>query len=520
MGLFNEAVVALKLKQGDPEAQPTLQTPLWPIHAVIDVGSNSVRLVIYRLRGRAFTPTHNEKVLAGLGRGLAETGMLNPTGKKQALGALSRFSALIRGLDIENVHVVATAAVRDAADGADFVDQIGLATGLKVTVLSGAQEAHYSALGVIAGTPAATGIIGDLGGSSLELVRVNDGVVGPGQTFPLGPLALEGKNGFDLAAIRGKVNAALSSWRERPKAGATLFGVGGSWRALAKLHMLEKHYPLHVLQGFEITAADAIDLSHRMVNPDRAMQSRLNEAAGKRSAIMAPAAIVLAGLLEAGGFSRLVMSSYGVREGLLFDGLSAEERAADPLLVGMEAGFCNQPATLRFARKLDSWMAGACTAMTPVWSSQAAEARVWSAAARLADLGAALHPDHRAQIAFDLVARGPYVGGSHPLRAFLAASASARYSRRVRPNAIERRLLSPEQSRRARALGALMRLGCDFSGRSADLLGQSSIHVRDEALVLEVRAASAGLISETVQKRLGQAAELFDLGSSVAIASD
>ncbi|MBU1539361.1 MAG: Ppx/GppA family phosphatase, partial [Alphaproteobacteria bacterium] len=140
--------------------------------AAIDIGSNSVRLVLYRLEGRAIWTVFNEKVLAGLGRDMPVTGRLSVEGAAQAITALKRFSAVIEGVQPALAFIAATAAVREAEDGPDFCDKVAAETGLRIRVLSGEEEARYAALGVLAGIPQADGVAGDLGGSSLELVRL------------------------------------------------------------------------------------------------------------------------------------------------------------------------------------------------------------------------------------------------------------------------------------------------------------------------------------------------------------
>ncbi len=141
--------------------------------AVIDIGSNSVRLVVYRLEGRAIWTVFNEKVLAGLGRDLAKTGRLSPEGVIQTLQALKRFRAVLEAVNPAETFVVATAAAREAKDGQDFIDRVRDETGFVVRVLSGEEEAHYAAVGVLAGAPDADAVVGDLGGASLELVRLS-----------------------------------------------------------------------------------------------------------------------------------------------------------------------------------------------------------------------------------------------------------------------------------------------------------------------------------------------------------
>ncbi len=174
--------------------------------AVIDVGSNSVRLVVYRIDGRAMTPILNEKVMAGLGRSLGQTGKLSPDGIDAALRALRRFATLTQALGVQDVFAVGTAAVREAGDGAAFAQQMRRETGIPLRILSGAEEALLSALGVSAGAPDAMGVVGDLGGASLELIEISPSGPGRGETFRLGPLALAADGPFDYERVVARTN--------------------------------------------------------------------------------------------------------------------------------------------------------------------------------------------------------------------------------------------------------------------------------------------------------------------------
>ena len=226
--------------------------------AVIDIGSNSVRLVVYRLEGRAIWTVYNEKVLAGLGSELTVTGRLAVKGVEAALGALRRFSAVLDAAHPSSLFVAATAAVRDAVDGADFVGRVLAEAGLSVRVLSGEEEARYAALGVLAGAPDASGVVGDLGGSSLELTRVSGGRVGAGVSLPLGAFNLRSAEGFDIGKTRSRAVRVLADLAAGFEAD-TLYAVGGGWRNLALLQMRLTGYPLGIVHQYSISALDALD---------------------------------------------------------------------------------------------------------------------------------------------------------------------------------------------------------------------------------------------------------------------
>src|SRR5690242_17859981 len=204
----------------------------WRRVGVMDVGSNSVRLVVYDVRGRAMQPRFNEKVLAGLGRGLNSTGKLSKEGVEIAVAALARFASITRAQKVEALFPFATAAVREASDGKEFVDRVKKETGVVLRVLSGGDEARFAAEGVLAGTPGIDGVAGDLGGSSLELARLAGGRYEGGSTYPLGPLALDTGGSFNEDKVLAKVKEVLSGSPELKKSGDVFFAVGGAWRSI------------------------------------------------------------------------------------------------------------------------------------------------------------------------------------------------------------------------------------------------------------------------------------------------
>jgi exopolyphosphatase/guanosine-5'-triphosphate,3'-diphosphate pyrophosphatase len=217
---------------------------------VIDIGSNSIRLVVFEGLAREPAPIFNEKVFAALGKTVGETGRLNPEGLSQAFSTLTRFSRLLKAMKVTDCHVVATAAVRDAADGAAFLEEVKRRAELNITIISGEEEGRLSAEGVLSGIPDADGAMGDMGGGSVELVRLARGVVGERTTMPFGPfrlMALGGSHQSQVAAVDTRL-AALP-WLPSV-AGAALYAVGGIWRAFAKVHMEQVGHPLHVIHHY------------------------------------------------------------------------------------------------------------------------------------------------------------------------------------------------------------------------------------------------------------------------------
>ena len=478
--------------------------------AVLDVGSNSIRLVLYRVEGRAIWTVFNEKVLAGLGRDLSQTGRLSPDGIMLALAALRRFKLVLEGANGVELFAVATAAVREAADGPAFLKRVHAETGLKVRVLSGEEEAHYSALGVAAGQPNADGVVGDLGGSSLELVRLVDGRPGKGVTLPLGPLAL-GAPSFDAQAVRKAAAARLAPLKKRYAAGC-FYAVGGAWRNLAILHMRLADYPLGIVQQYEMNAREALSIARLVAVQSRYSLDRIPGMSKKRSETLPFAALVLEALVEQLGISRIVISAYGLREGLVYDALPEGLRGRDPLVEGCAALGARQGVAEQLGPALEEWLKPLWAELEPVFEPPR-RAVLLAAACRLADMGARLHPDHRADLVFDQVLRAPIAGQTHAERAYLAVAAFARHTAHALPQAQAlEKVLTPERLQRARALGAAMRLGCDLSGRSPPLLAKASLGVEKGSLVLTARRDHADLLlGEHTTKRLAALAELLDL---------
>lgn len=486
--------------------------------AVIDIGSNSIRLVLYRVEGRAIWTVFNEKVLAGLGRDLPSTGRLSETGVQAAQAALRRFRAVLDAVQPSEVFVAATAAVREAEDGPAFIAEVKAQTGLTVRVLSGEQEARLSALGVVAGIPDADGVAGDLGGFSLELICLTDGEPGEGATLPLGPFALGAGDAFDAGAVRKEAGRRLAGLSNR-FAAETFFAIGGAWRNLALLNMRMTDYPLQIVHQYEMGAKEALQAARFVAGQSRSSLERIEGLSRKRVESLPYAAIVLEQLIEKLGIRRIVVSAWGLREGLLFDSLSPKVRRLDPLIEGAAGlgGRHTQAEALGVA--LDDWLEPAFADLEPVFAPGRDRA-LRAAACRLADIGARLHPDHRADLVFEQVLRAPIAGMTHPERTFLATAAFARHtSLAIVPGGrTTERLLSYERLQRARALGAAMRLGCDLSGRSPPLLAQSRLALDDETLVLSADGKSADLLlGEQTAKRAATLATALGRGLAMKV---
>lgn len=483
--------------------------------AVIDIGSNSIRLVVYDGLKRAPLPIFNEKVLCGLGRGVEKTGRLNPDGVAQALVNLQRFRHLAEGMRVGRLDVLATAAVRDAADGAAFVAAVKEQAGLTISVVSGEGEARLSAQGVLSGTPGADGLVGDLGGGSLELVTLDRGVMGPQVTLPLGPLRLmeagEGRN-----AIVRTIDQHLESlpWLGAAK-GRPFHPVGGSWRALAKLHMEQTGHPLHIIHHYTVPGDAAREFAASIVRRDRAALEKIMAGSKRRLDTLPYAALVFERLLKLVQPSQVVFSAFGLREGHLYGLLPQEEQRHDPLLAAGE-DWSNRFGRFGDAALLVNWTGG-------LFAGEDEQAlRLRHAACLLSDLGWAEHPDYRAEHAFLRVLRFPFPGIDHAGRVFLALSGYARYAGSLDGAGSEplRRLLTEGQTLRALVLGLALRLAHTLSGGATAQLQRTSLRLTEEALELTLPGDAAELNGDVVSRRLDALARALNRKARITVLPD
>ena len=480
---------------------------------IVDIGSNSIRLVVYDGLRRTPIPVFNEKILCGLGRDLQETGRLDPDGVVSAMVNLRRFVALADGMGVERLEAVATAAVREATDGPDFVRNVAEACGLGIQVLDGASEARLSALGVLSGIPEASGIMGDLGGGSLELVALADGRAGASVTLPLGPLRLSAvaeRGAEHVERLLGETLGEITWLSEG--AGQDFYPVGGAWRNLARLHMRQTDYPLRVIDHYTVPVAGFRPMLGVLMRQSPRSLRAMPEVRSRRAAVLPLGARILRRLLRLAGSRRVVFSAQGLREGMLYSRLPSDVREEDPLLAAcrdLSAGFSRFEVD---GEAVMNWTA-------PIFPDESPEQRrLRRAVCEIADVGWGEHPDYRAEHAFYKVLRLPAVGVDHPGRAFLALALSRRYGGGDRrgPGSDIHRLLDPEMTGRAGILGAALRLAFTLSGGATGLLDRAALRLADDgAVVLDIHADGSALDGDVVGGRLGALADA--LGRSARI---
>lgn len=466
--------------------------------AVIDIGSNSIRLVAFQGPQRVPVPIFNEKVLCGLARGLGETGHLNPAGVESALKNLERFAKLAAAMQSDEIAMLATAAVREAEDGPAFVAEVLRRTGCDIRVLEGEEEARYSAEGVLAGAPLAEGIMGDLGGGSLELVRIQAGQVTDLATLPLGPLRLIGETGRDGKALRRRIEEALDSlpWLQADIA-PHFYAVGGSWRALARISMESRGYPLRVIHGYTMAAVELEDLTRVVARQTKESLARIKSVSARRLETLPAAALILRRLLRRLCPREVVFSAYGLREGWLFNQLSAAERAKDPLLEVARDVMERDNRFGDLGPELFAWSA-------PLFENESqGDARLRRAACYFSDLAWREHPDYRASWALHRLLQWPFLAADHRERAFLALTVAWRYGG-TEAIAGFRVLLSPEEADRARVLGLALRLAYTLSAGTVEALRNCHLHWSADRLRLNLPEHGPVPSGNVVERRFAQ----------------
>ncbi|ESR23514.1 Exopolyphosphatase [Lutibaculum baratangense AMV1] len=491
------------------QAAPGRLPGLRPV-GVVDIGSNSVRLVVYEGLSRSPTPLFNEKVLCGLGRHVASKGILDEDAIDKALTALRRFKALANCLEVQSLHVIATAAAREASNGPAFVEACERICGTEVRVLTGPEEAELSAFGVLAGMHRPAGLVGDMGGGSLEIVDIDAQHIGEGATMPLGGLRLMDVAGRSLKKAEKFVSDTfdampdLAAGRDRD-----FYAIGGTFRALARLHMAQSGYTLHVMHGYTIPAQAAIEFCGLVKSEKPGTLGGISAVSEARQGLLPYGAIVLEQLLRRAEPNRVVISAYGVREGLLYTLLPEFERQQDPLLVA-----CAQLGYLRSrspdaGEELFEW--------TSMLFEQAGldetpeERRLRHAACLVVDIGWRAHPDYRGEQSLNILANASLSGIDHPGRAFLSLAIYYRYAGLVSDEMSPqiRELASPRLLHRARVLGGAMRVALLLCGGMSGILSHTPIRLENEVLTLSLDGEAAALAGSRVETRLKNLAKLL-----------
>jgi exopolyphosphatase/guanosine-5'-triphosphate,3'-diphosphate pyrophosphatase len=480
---------------------------------VIDVGSNSVRLVVFDGAARSPAYFFNEKVMCALGAGLSETGKLNPEGRRRALVALRRFCTIGKGVGLQDITAIATAAVREASDGTSFVNQVFSETGLKIHVINGPEEARLSAQGVLLGWPGSYGLVCDIGGASMELAEISNGKVGKRITSSLGPLNIAGIAGGKrgqktfISTTLDKLSAQMGSQSDR------LFLVGGSWRAIARIDMHRRGYPLHVMHEYRMTSQDIRKTDEYIseYNLD-SLKSEIN-IPSERIDLVPIAIQILKGLIRRFKPHDIAISSYGLREGMLYEQMPQIMRDRDPLI-----------ESCHFAERKDARLPGFGMRLHkfifPIFKNIVPErARLVRAACLLHDVNWRAHPDFRAETCFDYATRSTLGGLSHSERVFLGLALLHRYRNKRDASRLEPMisLLTSDDKKEAEVLGKAMRLGAMLWANPDDETAKLGWAAKKNMLSLTLTAEAEPLFGEVAEERFHSLAEALGASANLDI---
>ena len=486
--------------------------------AVIDIGSNSVRLVVYEAMARSLVTLFNEKALCGLGREVQSTGLLAPDAVAKALTSLRRFRALCKIQKVGRIYAIATAACRDASNGPDFIAKAERICGVPIEILSGPREAKLSALGVVSGIHNPDGIVGDLGGGSLELIDVHGNRVRSGVTLPLGSLALQDLSHKSLKRAERIVRNELSDVAQlKAGRGRTFYAVGGTWRALARIHIVQSDYPLKVMHGYSIPAAEALDFARRLRRLAAAnMLANIEIIADARRPLLTYAALVLEYIIRVAQPKTIVFSTFGVREGLLYEMLPQQERARDGFICAAQTLNQLLSRSARHAEELVAWTDRLVRVVKLRETDE--DRRLRHVACLLSDIGWRVHPDHRGEETLSLITNGNFGSVSHQGRAFVALSVFYRYaglSEENEPPALVRELVPPAMDERARVLGAAFRVAHLVSAARTGVLPVTHFRSRGRKLMLVFEHQMVDLVADRVGSRFKQLARLVGRSGSI-----
>jgi exopolyphosphatase/guanosine-5'-triphosphate,3'-diphosphate pyrophosphatase len=484
-----------------------------PHRAIIDIGSNTVRLVVYGGSPRAPTVLLNEKVAARLGSELTTTGRLGEESVALAMRGLERYALLLRDLGIDAVDVVATAAVREASNGPDFLAQLAT-LGFAPRLLSGEEEAELSAWGVIGAFPRGKGIVADLGGGSLELVRIGDqperNAPGQGISLPLGTLRLPELKKGDPDRLRKTLQQALKDAGVAPVESGDLFLVGGTWRAMAVYAMEQRGYPLSDPHGLSLSREEAVAFAKELARRQSEELRIAPRISSMRSASMPDAAVLLQVLIKRLEPRNVIVSAWGLREGILYSGLAPHARAQDPLIAGVSTFAVSRGASPMMAARVASWTVDAL----PEGGSSSERLRL--AATMLALASMQVEPNLRVRVGVEWALHKRWIAIGPESRAMLAAAICANGNHLDLPSELAA-LAGQDKLDQAIGWGLAIRMCRRLGGQSRQSLQSSRLLREGGALVLELQPSHAPLFGVPNEKDLAALAGWLKLSAELRI---
>ncbi len=478
---------------------------------ILDLGSNSVRIVIFERLERAPLTIFNEKILCGLGRDLPRTGRLNPDGIGRAIDGLKRFRVIASEIGVSDVHAIATAAVREAEDGPQFLQKVERETGFAISTISGQREAELAALGLISAIPGAKGIVADLGGGSMEVAEVSAGKFAARSSLPLGPFRLMAFGPIRRRKTRKLVDNALEneSWLHAHK-GEDLYLIGGAWRAVAKAHMAKVDHPLQIVQQYSLSPKAADKICADLIQLDLDQIARQYDVSIARLPSVPYAALALSRLLKYVHPARVVFCAHGIREGYLFDLLSEDQQKADPLIeMANEMSKVGRPQSK--GDVLFGWM-------TPLFPDETvAHRRLRYVSCLLSDIGWRTHPDYRAEKVLIDILRAPFVAIEHNERAIVALSVFFRHkiSGRGREFESAKSLLDREELKLAQKIGYTLQLARVLTGGITDLVNTTALSIDGQSVTLKLPRNDAFGTPMEIKEAVGRIGQVIGLSPEV-----
>jgi exopolyphosphatase/guanosine-5'-triphosphate,3'-diphosphate pyrophosphatase len=485
--------------------------------AVIDIGSNSIRLVVFEDEVRSPTPIFNEKLLCGLGRKPTPEGGLNKRATERALQALRRFRKINEHIGAKRCLAFATEAVRSATNGRAFIADAEACCGCAIRILEGREEAELAAAGIASGFIDPDGFAGDLGGGSLELINLKGRAVLNEISVPLGSLNLMEVAGQDFANAAAFIDSRLQNiaWLTKG-AGRPFYLIGGTWRSVARLNMMETDYPLSIMHHYVMTPKqiDALFASVIGRNPSVKHLSKISR---ERREMLPYGLLLLKRLADMVKPSEVIFSACGVREGLIYESLPPAEQALDPLISACEEMAARRARSFEYGYELYQWTDAVF--QTPDLAESPEETRLRKAACLLFDVGWRGHPDYRGEKALGLIAQSSFMGVDHPGRAYLALAVYYSHERTLigEFSPALRKLTGRTLNRRAQILGTAARFASKLSINMPGIINQTTIGYNKGNLVLQLPAKLEALDGEELRRRFKVLASLLNAEPEIRI---
>lgn len=472
---------------------------------IIDIGSNSIRLVVYDQNKRSPIPIYNEKVLCALGKGLASSGVLNPEGVVMGKEALRRFVAMGRNMGITELHVIATAAIRDAKDGRDFTDWLEKTYNVKADVISGEEEAKLGAFAVCSSIYKPHGITADLGGGSLELVRVDGDNIDGHNSLLLGSLRMMDESKGDRDKLRKIIDKRFAeiNWLDDEKT-PNIYAIGGSFRALAKMHMVANDYPLQILHEYTVAAKEFLAFVREISGMSLEKLEKYPGGAAKRAASLPGAAMVLEKLLATSKAENIVFSASGIREGYVYKKLSVRERDEDGLLFSCREFASRNGRSIAYGQELFEWM----QPLLPQENERMKRLRL--VFCLLSDIAIHIHPEYRGQWAFQRIIYSAFTSITHAERVTLALALYHRYQFKLKDDYPQLKLINSADKAWAKLLGASANLAYHLSGSITGNLHKTNLVVKEQNVALQFNGDMADLMGDSIQKRIDGVDEAYN----------